>query len=317
MENDLYKTLGVSKNASDAEIKRAYRSLSLKYHPDRNPSPEAHEKIRIINDAYDVLSDTSKRKRYDMEQQLGPQFFDFPGNGGAPPPMSDLFEMLFQMHPPSPHDMPEIHIFQAGDLPQNLFSKSMNHPLFKQFQDTTLFNTPKAVQKTLTISYLQAYQGCNLPIEIERELYVGDTNICEEETLYVSIPPGIDENEIITLKEKGNVNKRNKKGDVKVNIKLEPHPQFQRKGLDLIYKKQVSLKEALCGFTFEIEHLNGKLLSLNNKKNRAIIAPQFRKSVPNLGFERENSKGALIIEFDVLFPTSLKEEQIQILEKVL
>ena len=106
-------------------------------------------------------------------------------------------------------------------------------------------------------------------------------------------------------------------GDIKVTIKLERNTTFIRNGLDIIYKKTISLKESLCGFSIEIQHLNGKMLSLNNRTNKAIVSPHFRKVVPNLGFERENSKGNLIIEFDVKFPETLTEEQIQILDKCL
>ncbi len=114
---DAANILGLTGEITPEISKKAYREASKKYHPDRNSSPEAHEKIRIINDAYDVLSDTSKRKRYDMEQQLGPQFFDFPGNGGAPPPMSDLFEMLFQMHHYIFYVQKNNFVFYKGHLP--------------------------------------------------------------------------------------------------------------------------------------------------------------------------------------------------------
>ena len=81
MSNSLYSTLGVSKNANESEIKRAYRALSLKYHPDRNNTNEAESKIREINEAYDVLGDSSKRKLYDMEKQMGGNLFDFQNTG--------------------------------------------------------------------------------------------------------------------------------------------------------------------------------------------------------------------------------------------
>tara|TARA_Y100000389_G_scaffold121992_1_gene119395 strand:- start:2422 stop:3417 length:996 start_codon:yes stop_codon:yes gene_type:complete len=331
MTSNLYDTLGVSKTANDTEIKKAYRSLSLKYHPDRNRSAEAQEKMQTINDAYDILKDSSKRRQYDMELRLGVSGLDFNNFGGVPPPMNDLFEMLFSGGlggSVNMEEMPEIHIFHGGspfggtasgfgNMGSSGLHNSLKNPLFKQFQDQMLFSTPKPIHQTISLTYMQAFQGCQLPLEIQRETYVGDMVINEEETVYVSVPPGADDNEMITLKEMGNTNKKNKKGDIKVTIKLEKDPLFSRKGLDLICHKQVTLKEALCGFQFEISHLNGKLLSLNNHKNKAIIHPRFRKTVPNLGFIRGQTKGNLIIEFDVLFPESLNEEQINILEKIL
>jgi len=317
MNQSFYETLGVSKNAGESDIKKAYRSLSLKYHPDRNQSSEASEKIRKINEAYDILGDHSKRKHYDMEQQFGGNtMFDFQNSGGVPPPMNELFEMLFQMPTMNKANMPDIHVFR-DDSDGMHFPQNKGNPFFRNFQTSTKVTPPTPIQKNLVISYEQAYYGCNIPIEVNRELFVGDTKIDEEETLYVSIPSGIDDNEIITLKGRGNMNVNQFQGDIKVTIKLERNTTFIRNGLDIIYKKTISLKESLCGFSIEIQHLNGKMLSLNNRTNKAIVSPHFRKVVPNLGFERENSKGNLIIEFDVKFPETLTEEQIQILDKCL
>lgn len=319
MEHSHYQTLGISKNAGDSDIKKAYRSLSFKYHPDRNQTSEAVSKIREINDAYDILGDQTKRKQYDLEQKLGMgHMFDFQNGGrGGPPPMSDLFEMLFQQMPPMDQsNMPDIAMFR-DDSGESPFIQNNGNPFVRLFQTGTKVPPPTPIQTTMVITYEQAYHGCKLPIEINRELFIGDTKIYEEETVYVSIAAGIDENEIITLKERGNVNKKDVRGDVKVNIKLEKRSDFVRNGLDLIYTKTISLKEALCGFSVEFQHINGKMLSLNNKTNRAIVYPQFRKIVPNLGFERENSKGSLIIVFDVKFPETLTDEQIQIMDRIL
>jgi DnaJ-class molecular chaperone len=85
----------------------------------------------------------------------------------------------------------------------------------------------------------------------------------------------------------------------------------------LIYKKKITLKEALCGFEFDIEHLNGKKLHLNNKSNRTIITPDTKKTIPNLGMECEGKTGNLIIEFQIDFPINLTEEQINVIGDIL
>jgi DnaJ-class molecular chaperone len=318
MSKSHYKTLGISNSATEPEIKRAYRNLSLKYHPDRNHSIEAESKIREINEAYDILGDSSKRKQYDMGEQMGGNLFDFQNTGGMPP-MNDLFEMLFQIPTMNGSEMPEIHIFQEGGGMSGggRFRNPIANP-FKQFQaKSSVIPPPTPIHISLPITYIQAFQGSSLPIEVQRELYIDDMKIHEEETLYITIPPGIDDNEIITISGKGNVNTSNIKGDVKISVKLIDDPVFSRRGLDLIFKKTISLKESLCGFSIDINHLNGKVISLNNKTNRAIVSPRLRKTVPNLGFERGPSKGALIIEFDVKFPDQLSEEQIKVLDGVL
>jgi DnaJ-class molecular chaperone len=105
-------------------------------------------------------------------------------------------------------------------------------------------------------------------------------------------------------------------GDIKIITKILPHPYFGRSGLDLIYQKEIELKEALVGFSFELTHLNGKSYTLNNNQNN-IINPGFRKVIPNMGFLRENHNGNLIVEFSIKFPKVLTKEQIVKLNEIL
>ena len=87
--------------------------------------------------------------------------------------------------------------------------------------------------------------------------------------------------------------------------------------MDLIYKKHISLKEALCGFTFEIVHLNGKLLNMNNMSNPSIIKPDFKKIIPGFGMNKNNQTGNLIVELIIDFPDSLTSEQIEGIKNLL
>ena len=100
-----YETLGVSKDASEGDIKKAYRSLSLKYHPDRNPDPSVQEKYKAINDAYDILSDSQTKKQYDQELQFGPGFQSMGhggmGGSGDPNDIHNLFNMMSRLQ----HDL--------------------------------------------------------------------------------------------------------------------------------------------------------------------------------------------------------------------
>ena len=95
------------------------------------------------------------------------------------------------------------------------------------------------------------------------------------------------------------------------------HESFQRNGLDLIYKKSICLKEALCGCNFQIEHLSGKKYKITNSGTNTILTPNYIKIIPNLGIERGNYKGNLCIKFNVLFPSHLSKTQIEALEKIL
>jgi DnaJ-class molecular chaperone len=107
------------------------------------------------------------------------------------------------------------------------------------------------------------------------------------------------------------------KGDVKFVFSIVNTTGFQRHGMDLIYKKQITLKEALTGFSFDLVHVNGKTLCLNNKTNRTIIAPHYKKVIPGLGMVRDGNTGNLIIEFDVAFPESLTIEQMDAIANIL
>jgi len=198
---------------------------------------------------------------------------------------------------------PNIRVFHGGNPFDHLFQSMQK---------------PPAIIKNIQITLEQAFTGCNLPLEIERWTNNNEENIrySEIETIYVTVPAGIDENEVIVLRDRGNVVNEHLKGDVKIGIKVVNETIFKRSGLDLIYGKSLSLKEALCGFTFEIPHLNGKTLCMNNNTNHTIIKPGFRKTIPNMGMQRDDRRGALIIEFEIQFPESLTPEQIEVLNEV-
>jgi len=127
---------------------------------------------------------------------------------------------------------------------------------------------------------------------------------------------GIDNKEIIILKEKGNVLDNNLKGDVKVIIQIQNETLFQREGLNLNLTKEISLKESLCGFEFIINHISGKQLKFNNEPGN-IIKEGAMKIIPNFGIERENNKGNLCIKFTIKYPEHLSQEQITKLHEIL
>jgi DnaJ-class molecular chaperone len=146
---------------------------------------------------------------------------------------------------------------------------------------------------------------------------MNNIKINEIETLNITIPSGISDEDTLVLKCRGNVVNENLKGDVHLKVNILNDTPFSRNGLDLYFSKKLTLKESLCGFAFEINHLNGKRLSLNNTNNPTVIKPGFKRVVSNLGLTRENITGNLIIEFDVDFPEQLFAEQIEKLKKIL
>jgi DnaJ-class molecular chaperone len=164
----------------------------------------------------------------------------------------------------------------------------------------------------VTITLDQAFTGVQIPVRIERT--VGRS--VEVETCYVDVPEGVDHNEFIMLKGKGNATKQGLKGDAQVVVEIDYPPQITRNGWDLFYNHTVSLKEALCGFSFEFTYLQGKRLKLANNEG-TIVSPTTKKTIPNMGMVRDNRRGSLVITFTVVFPDNLPEESYKTLATLL
>jgi len=314
MPQNHYDVLGVSKDASTDEIKRAYRALSLKWHPDRCPpdkKEEAQSKFQEIGAAYEILSDDARRQEYNAELN-GVRFGGHHMNGQEAD-LSDIINMMFGgagmpfgMHF-SGGGGPGIHVFHGGPgmpgFPPNHFFQQLNKP--------------PPIIKHVELSFDQAYNGHTLCINVEKWTVKNNVKVQSNEKVYINTPPGINNDEMIVIRDCGNEISNELKGDIKITVKVLPSPIFDRQGMDLIHKRTISLKEALTGFSFEITHVNGKLLCLDNLKNRTVITPNYKKVIPNLGMMKDGNTGNLIIEFSVIFPESLTEEQIAKLSEIL
>jgi len=319
-----YEVLGVSQDSNENEIKKAYRTLSLKYHPDRNPSPEANSKFQSINQAYETLSDPQSKQQYDMELKFGQG--GGPGLGGFshsmnPGGMAFNFGGMPFGHMNSMDEFQDINnifnmMFNGGGMPGG-GAGIFNGPGGIKIHFQQSISKPEPITKTVEITLEQCYQGFTMPIDIERVIMVNNNRSNEKETIYVNIPRGVDENETLVIENKGHIINNTVHGDIKISFKIKNETEFQRRGMDLIYSKKISLKEALCGFLFEIQHINGKTLCLNNKTNKNVIKPNYKKVVPNMGMVRENSTGNMIIDFELVFPDSLTDEQVASLEGIL
>ena len=292
-----YETLGISNDANEDQIKRAYRKLSLKYHPDRNSSPDAQPKFQAINEANEILGDPAKRQQYDNELN-GVHMM----NGGGGPEfrdMNDIFKSFFGGGGGMGMG-PGIHMFNGGP---NQFFENMNKP--------------PPIVKNLVLTLAQSYSGGSFPIELEKWNMIGNVRTTEKQTIYLNVPQGIDDNELVLLREMGNSINHTIKGDIKICITIQNDTTFERRGLDLILKRKITLKEALCGFEFEIKHINGKSLNFKNLVNHSIIQPGYKKTIPDFGMKRESHTGNLIIDFDVVFPEQLPIETITALAALL
>ena len=302
MNYDIYfSILNITRDSTLNDIKKAYRLMSIKHHPDKNGNASS-EQFNKINEAYSILMsnyDSIKLAEKKQDQEYGNKTLTS-NNGYANNVANNVAN----------------NANNANCYGNNIANNANNANCYANnpANDTMISKYANAINRNyediiinLALNYNEAYNGCNKPINVERKINVNSIIGHEKETLYVQIPKGIDNNEIITLVNKGNSYVANgvSHSNVKIIIQLIPHELFERNGLDIIFIKSISLKEALLGFSFMLNHINNKSYNITCSE---IIHFNYEKINPAMGFMRDNFVGNLIIKFNILFPTSLSLE---------
>lgn len=334
---DYYKTLGVDEKASEDELKKSYRRLSMLHHPDKNGNTdESKQKFQELNNAYETLSDANKRRMYDMMRRGGgggghgmppggghpfEHVFHFGGGGSAGPGMrsqfppgipEELLHMLFGQGMGGGQGQGPKVVFQSFNPGMRGGGPMPQHPPGMPPRFQTQATPPESIIKTVSLSLEQCFNGCTIPLEIDRQIPDNDIVKIEKETIHAQIPKGVLQGDTIILNECGHMNEHGMKGDIRIIVNILQHPVFKVEHLDLHIEKNIPLKLALCGFDFEIHHLNGKVFKLANKPGN-VIKPGSIKTIPGLGLEKNGETGSLKIKFIVDFPDTLTSEQIQVL----
>jgi DnaJ-class molecular chaperone len=221
--------------------------------------------------------------------------------GTTPSPRQEMHQHQPSHHQPSHHQ----HHQHPYDIPRT--------PRFQKRVEPK----PPLISINATVTLEHVCQGATVPLEMER-WNVNSEGVHELSTHveYISVPMGTENGEVIILSNRGNETGDGTRGDVKVTFIVEEHPIFKRNGLDIVVEKNITLKEALCGFVFDIEHVNGKKFSFNSSSGN-IIRDGLIKTIPRLGLHRGNEKGNLNVVFRVIYPDKLSEEQIKILANTL
>lgn len=340
-DKDYYKILGVDEKSTEDEIKKAYRRMSMLHHPDKNGNTdESKQMFQELNNAYATLSEPNKRRVYDMMRKGGgggahPNMFHHFGGGGGggaggmpagfPPGIpEELLHMLFgggaaasfgsqgHGHGHGQGQGPKV-VFQAfhNGRPMSNPQQHPQHP--PQQPHVRVYQVPETIIKTVSLTLEQCYNGCSFPLDIDRQVPDNDIIKIERETIHAQIPKGVQSGDTIILNDCGHMNEAGMKGDIRIIINVLQHAVFKVENLDLVIEKTIPLKSALCGFDFEISHINGRVFKLANKPGN-IIKPGSIKTIPGLGLEKNGEIGALKIKFNVDFPDTLTMEQIYTLQ---
>lgn len=331
---DYYNILNVGKNASDDDLKKAYRKLAMKWHPDKNPNnkKEAEAKFKQISEAYDVLSDQQKRAIYDQygEEGLKGQVPP-PGAGGSstysngsgsfsfnPRNAEDIFAEFFGAN--HPFSMGGgFGGLGGGPSRVSRFSDGM----FGGFGPAeTVFRSPynessqagprkaPAVENKLPCTLEELYNGSTRKMKISRNIVdVSGKAMSVEEILPIEVKPGWKKGTKITFPEKGNDLPNVLPADLVFVIDEKPHEVYKRDGNDLIVTQKISLAEALSGFTVNLPTLDGRNLNIPITD---VISPGYEKVVPKEGMpitKDQGKRGNLRIKFDIKFPSRLTSEQ--------
>ncbi|XVF55085.1 hypothetical protein PTKIN_Ptkin06aG0008300 [Pterospermum kingtungense] len=327
---DYYKILQVDRSAKDEDLKKAYRKLAMKWHPDKNPNnkKETEAKFKQISEAYDVLSDPQKRAVYDQYGEEGLK-------GQMPPPGAGGFHggpdggpTMFRFNTRSPDDIfSEFFGFSSpfggmGDMggsragpsgfPRGMFGEDIFGPFRGGAGEssTTMPRKGPAIERTLPCSLEDLYKGTTKKMKISRDVSDGSGRpTTVEEILTIEIKPGWKKGTKITFPEKGNEQRGVIPSDLVFIIDEKPHAVFKRDGNDLIVTQKISLVEALTGYTAQLTTLDGRNLTvpINN-----IISPTYEEVVKGEGMpipKEPSKKGNLRIKFNIKFPSKLTAEQ--------
>ena len=313
------------------------------------------EKCKEINEAYDILGDKDKKKQYDYElnnyniySNIG--MFNIPNNSNINTNTNtntnrrfykvnnllnqdDIFNLFSNLNSYNNQAMYDDYILQdelflekerlekerleKERLEKERLEKEKleKERLEKKRLEKETLEKPSSIHVTLEIDIIKAFNSCVEPIEITRWIYEDNIKREEIETIYVDIEKGIDDNEIILLENKGHIINKNNKGDIKIYIKIINNTCIKRSGLDLIYIKNITLKESLCGFNFNLDYIDGNSFQLINKKGNIILSDT-TKIIPNMGMKRNNVIGNLIIKF-YIDKTELSLQQVNDIERIL
>ncbi|MBI2979834.1 MAG: J domain-containing protein [Chloroflexi bacterium] len=319
---DYYNILGIKRNASEQEIKQAYRRLARKHHPDVNPGDKSAEaRFKEINEAYEVLSDKGKRQKYDQYGDQWQHADQFARARGQQTPQWDFSQggaQGFRFEQGNPNDL-------FGDLFQGFRTGTAGRRVRpRQGQD---------IEHPIEVTLEEAYHGTNRILNLESEeacptcagsgrtqnmrcsACLGSGAVSSLKRLEVKIPPGVDNGSRVRVAGKGEPGYAGgKSGHLYLVMLVKPHQLFERKGNDLYVDVSVPLTVAMLGGEVPVPTLTGKLalkIPPETQNGRAFrLAGQ---GMPHLG---NSAHGDLLAKVQVLLPGKLSAEEKRLFEQL-
>jgi DnaJ-class molecular chaperone len=290
-KRDFYEVLGVSKTSTPEEMKKAYRKLALEWHPDRNKSPEAHEKFKEINEAYEVLSNEKKRATYD---QFGHSAFQ-PGMGGGAAGQDPFGGGGFRQGPFS-------YTYSTGGQgnPFDGFDFSDPFDIFEQFFGGGFGRGGGRAQREvyqITIDFMDAVKGAS------REIHLPRGNAGEGSTKKtIKIPAGVDTGSRIRFDE------------FDILLEVRPDKKFRREGDDLVIDEEVTFSQAALGTVLEVKTIDDPVKIRVQPGTQPNTLIRLRgKGVPHV---RGGGRGDQYVRIQLKVPTHLSKKQKELLEEL-
>ncbi|KAL5249819.1 hypothetical protein ACHWQZ_G018592 [Mnemiopsis leidyi] len=329
MGKDYYQVLGINKGASAEEIKKAYKKSALKFHPDKNKSPGAEEKFKEIAEAFEVLSDPQKKEIYDKYGEEGlkgggggsggePQFHNYQFHGDPFATFStffgdqDPFKDLFGEHDAFAHA--GFGSRMGGGMPGG-------SGMFKNLG--RFGNSPKQspVEKTVSLSLEELYEGCSKKMKITRTIHHSNVSSTQEENiLTLNIKAGWKAGTKMTFPEEGDVFPGRRAQDVVFIVAEKPHAVFKREGDDLHYTAQIPLIDALCGETeIVVPTITQEKVTIPIS-GACTLKPGAKRKIKGYGMPVSKipcQYGDMLVTMEVVFPPTLSDHQKNELRRIL
>ncbi|UFT97825.1 molecular chaperone DnaJ [Radiobacillus kanasensis] len=344
-KRDYYEVLGLSKDASKEEIKKAYRKLARKYHPDVNKEADASDKFKEAKEAYETLSNEQKRSQYDQFGHAGPQSQGFGGFGGAEDfgGFGDIFDMFFggggrRRDPNAPRQGADLQYTMTLEFEEAIFGKDTDIEIPKEETcETCSGSGAKPGTKTKTCSHCHGTgqlnteqntpfgrvvnkrvchhcQGSGKVIPEKCNTCGGTGTVKKRKKIHINIPAGIDEGQQIRVSGQGEPGVNGgPAGDLYVVVRVKPHEFYEREGDNIYCEMPITFAQAALGDELEIPTVHGKIkLKIPAGTQTGKVFRLKGKGVPNV---RGYGQGDQHVKIRVVTPTNLSDRQRELLRE--